>query len=119
MFDYIFIHRLVRFFPALLILLITSLCKIGFLSEFINLNAIFIISLLFIFPLLFLLQGILCVITKTNVFFSLCFSCLSALFIIFIYLDVRYLSYLISYVMILLLGYIATKIFIILKKALL
>ncbi|OOM75914.1 hypothetical protein CLPUN_29510 [Clostridium puniceum] len=101
---------LTMLFPTLSMTIIT----ITSFSNMLNFNAIdfkgiFILSLILLFPLLFLMQGIICAISNINVFLSLGVSILNFIILTMVYLNDSALIYVLIYVTFGVIGYIITK----------
>lgn len=75
----------------------------------VDLKSIFVLSLLLIFPLLFLLQGIICALGNINVFLSLGVSILDFLILVMIYLNDSVFFYGPIYLMLGTIGYLTAK----------
>ncbi|MFT8348691.1 hypothetical protein [Clostridium saccharoperbutylacetonicum] len=83
----------------------------------IEFKGIFILSLILLFPLLFLLQGIISAVNNTNVLLALCISTLDFIILIMVYLNDSAFIYILIYLVFGLIGYIITKIIIKIKAS--
>ncbi|WP_083402501.1 hypothetical protein [Bacillus sp. MUM 116] len=92
------------FFPAIAILIIGF---VTFSNTFIQQtdHKYFFVSLIIIYPLLFLLQGVGTALLKTNIFLSLVVSALGFLVTVFLWANSSALGYVIVYLIIGFLGY--------------
>lgn len=99
---------LIVLFPAFFMTIITIL---GSIPDIINVDfkGILVLSLLLIFPLLFLLQGIICVLGNINVFLSLGVSILDFLILAMICLNSSAFFYIPIYLMLGTIGYLTAK----------
>jgi len=95
-------------FPAIFMAFISFLSFIN-INEVLNLKGLFVISLIFIFPIFFLIQGIFCALREVNYLISLSISVLAFLNIIFILLNGSALVYLVLYILFSLTGYLFAK----------
>jgi len=82
----------------------------------IDYEGIVILSLLFLFPLLFLLQGIFSALSSTNVFLSLGVSILCFIILMMVYLNDSAALYILIYLVIEFLGYSSTKFILKIKR---
>lgn len=83
----------------------------------IDYDGIVILSLLFLFPLLFLLQGIFSAISSTNVHLSLGVSIKCFIILMMVYLNDSAALYILIYLAIGVLGYTSTKFILKFKRA--
>lgn len=93
-------------FPALImaIVSITSYTHMFGLSD-LDSKSLLIVGLVLIFPVIFILQGVLCAITRSNVIFSLSVSIITYLVIMFVFLNSSAFIYVFVYLFIWTLGY--------------
>lgn len=97
-------------FPALFMTIITIVSFSNMINfSDIDFKGIFIMSLILLFPLLFLLQGSICAVTNTNVFLSFGVSILDFIILMVIYLNDSAFIYLFIYLASGLIGYLITK----------
>lgn len=97
-------------FPALFMTIITIVSFANMLDfNGIDFKGIFILSLILLFPLLFLLQGIICVINNTNIFLSLGVSILNFIILMMVYLNDSAFIYVLIYLAFGAIGYLITK----------
>ena len=97
-------------FPALIMTLITIISFSNMLYfNGIDFKGILILSLILLFPLLFLLQGIICAINNTNVFLSLGASILNFIILLMVYLNDSALIYILIYLTFGAIGHLITK----------
>ena len=75
----------------------------------IEFKGIFILSLILLFPLLFLLQGIISAVNNTNVLLALGISTLDFIILMMVYLNDSASIYILIYLVFGLIGYIITK----------
>ncbi|AGF54665.1 hypothetical protein BJV45_000148 [Clostridium saccharoperbutylacetonicum] len=97
-------------FPSLFMTIITIIS----FSNMLNFNVIefkgsFILSLILLFPLLFLLQGIISAVNNTNVLLALGISTLDFIILMMVYLNDSASIYILIYLVFGLIGYIITK----------
>lgn len=85
-------------FPALF-MTITTIVSFSNMLDFngIDYKGIYILSLILLFPLLFLLQGIICAINNTNVFLSVGLSILTFIILMIVYLNDSAFIYVLIY----------------------
>jgi hypothetical protein len=88
---------LILTFPSIIMITIT-LISFTHPTDYLNLKSLFIISLLLLFPIIFLIQAILSVTYKTNYLWSLSISSLTFITIIFLYMNFTALPYLLFYI---------------------
>lgn len=104
-------------FPIFLIAIITLLSSSNILKfSQIDLKGLYIISIVLLFPILFLLQGIISIINNTNIFLSITVSIIG-----FIALTIKELNndifiYILFYLFAEVLGYLITKFIVKYKK---
>jgi hypothetical protein len=97
-------------FPLLFMTIITIISFSNMLDfKGIDFKGIFILSLILLFPLLFLLQGIICAINNTNLFLSLGVSILNFIILLMVYLNDSALIYVFIYLTFGVIGYLITK----------
>lgn len=97
-------------FPSLFMTIITIISFSNMLNfNVIEFKGIFILSLILLFPLLFLLQGIISAVNNTNVLLGLCISTLDFIILIMVYLNDSAFIYILIYLVFGLVGYIITK----------
>lgn len=97
-------------FPSLFMTLITVVSFQHMLNyTSLDFKGIFVISLIFLFPILFLIQGITCAITRTNIFLALGVSILDFIILMFVYLNDSAFVYNIIYIVFGIGGYLLTK----------
>ncbi|WP_434302928.1 hypothetical protein [Clostridium botulinum] len=97
-------------FPALLMTIITIISFQNMLNfNGIDFKGIFIISLILLFPILFIIQGILCAISHTNVFLSLGVSILDFIILMFVYMNESAFIYNLIYLTCGIIAYLITK----------
>lgn len=94
-------------FPTLVMIVISTICFTDILKS-IDTKAIFILSLFTIFPICFLVQGVLCKLNKVNILISLATSSLIFTIIIFMYMNSTALIYLMINLISGILGYCTT-----------
>lgn len=105
-------------FPAVFMTIITIVSFLNMLNfNSIDFKGIFIASLILLFPLLFLLQGIICVISNTNVLLSLGVSILNFIILMMVYLNDSAFIYVLVYLTFGAIGYIITKFIIKIKSS--
>ncbi|WP_435630763.1 hypothetical protein [Clostridium botulinum] len=75
----------------------------------IDFKGIFIISLILLFPILFVIQGILCALNNINIFLSLGVSILDFIILMFIYMNESAFIYNLIYLIFGMIGYLITK----------
>lgn len=94
-------------FAAFFMVLITIICYTN-MGEFsrIDFAAVFMLSLTVIYPILFLLQGIICALNKTNVFLALGISIFSFVVLLIVYLNSSAFVYILIYTSLGVLGYL-------------
>ncbi|WP_216828532.1 hypothetical protein [Alkalihalobacterium elongatum] len=98
----------VTFLPSILIILLSVL---SFSEVTANIKGLFILSLLLIFPILFVLQGVACALGKGSLVVSLLFSTITFIVILIIYLNSSALIYIFIYIVSGLIGYGIIKLF--------
>lgn len=97
-------------FPTLFMTLITVVSFQHMLNyTSLDFKGIFLISLIFLFPILFFIQGITCAITRTNIFLALGVSILDFIILLFVYLNDSAFVYNIIYIVFGIGGYLLTK----------
>lgn len=97
-------------FPTLFMTLITVVSFQHMLNyTSLDFKGIFLISLIFLFPILFFIQGITCAITRTNIFLALGVSILDFIILLFVYLNDSAFVYNIIYIVFGIVGYLLTK----------
>jgi hypothetical protein len=97
-------------FPLLFMTVITVISFSNMLDfNGIDFKGIFILSLILLFPFLFLLQGIICAINNTNIFLSLGVSILNFIILLIIYLNDSAVIYIFIYLTFGAIGYLITK----------
>lgn len=97
-------------FPTLFMTLITVVSFQHMLNyTSLDFKGIFLISLIFLFPILFFIQGITCAITRTNIFLALGVSILDFIILMFVYLNDSAFVYNIIYIVFGIVGYLLTK----------
>lgn len=97
-------------FPTLFMTLITVVSFQHMLNyTSLDFKGIFLISLIFLFPILFFIQGITCAITRTNIFLALGVSILDFIILMFVYLNDSAFVYNIIYIVFGIGGYLLTK----------
>ena len=74
----------------------------------IDFKGLFIVSLILLFPLLFLLQGIVCALSNNNVFLTLGVSILVFIILMMIYLNSSAFIYILIYLIFGIIGYLTT-----------
>ena len=97
-------------FPTLFMTIIT----ISSFQNMLNFNGLdfkglFIVSLILLFPILFLIQGIICAINNTNIFLSFGVSILDFIILMFVYMNDSAFGYNLIYLVIGIIGYLITK----------
>lgn len=93
-------------FPSIVMSLITMLsCSLMTKNFYFDWKGIFIISIVLVFPLLFLIQGVASVLSKTNVFLSFGVSVLTFLMLMIIYLNGSSLIGILIYLIVGFIGY--------------
>lgn len=97
-------------FPAILMTLITMVCHYN-MNEFngVDYKGISILSLVLLFPLLFLVQGIVSAKTNTNIFLSLGISTIDFILLMAIYLNFSAWFYTVIYLLFGIIGYALSK----------
>ncbi|MBN1068191.1 hypothetical protein DVW02_09400 [Clostridium botulinum] len=107
---------IIIFFPAILISLLTVISFSNmdvYNTTGIDFKGLFILSLLLLFPLLFLIQGILCAVNNTNIvnlIFSFGVSILDYIILMKIYLNDSAFEYVLIYSVLWIVGYTITYI---------
>ncbi|NFG63394.1 hypothetical protein FDG75_06000 [Clostridium botulinum] len=107
---------IIIFFPAILMSLLTVISFTNmdvYNTKGIDFKGLFIISLLLLFPLLFLIQGILCAVNNTNIvnlIFSFGVSILDYIILMKIYLNDSAFEYVLIYSVLWIIGYTITYI---------
>lgn len=97
-------------FPTLFMTIITIVSFQNMLNfNGIDFKGIFIISLILLFPILFLIQGILCAINNTNIFLSLGVSILDFIILMFVYMNESAFIYNLIYLIVGIIAYFITK----------
>ncbi|AQR93620.1 hypothetical protein CLSAP_09270 [Clostridium saccharoperbutylacetonicum] len=97
-------------FPSLFMTIITIISFSNMLNfNVIEFKGIFILSLILLFPLLFLLQGIISAVNNTNVLLALGISTLDFIILMMVYLNDSASIYILIYLVFGLIGYIITK----------
>ncbi|WP_434293672.1 hypothetical protein [Clostridium botulinum] len=97
-------------FPAFFMTIITIVSFQNMLDfNGIDFKSIFIISLIFLFPILFLIQGILCAINNTNIFLSIGVSILDFIILMFVYMNESAFIYNLIYLIVGIIAYLVTK----------
>ena len=103
-------------FPLLFMTIITIISFSNMLDfKGIDFKGIFILSLILLFPLLFLLQGIICAINNTNVFLSLGVSILNFIILLMVYLNESAAIYILIGLTLGAVGYLITKLIVKIK----
>ncbi|MBN1038875.1 hypothetical protein DVW12_09180 [Clostridium botulinum] len=107
---------IIIFFPAILMSLLTVISFSNmdvYNTTGIDFKGLFILSLLLLFPLLFLIQGILCAVNNTNIvnlIFSFGVSILDYIILMKIYLNDSAFEYVLIYSVLWIVGYTITYI---------
>lgn len=97
-------------FPTLFMTLITVVSFKNMLNfNGIDFKGIFISSLIFLFPLLFFIQGLTCAITRTNIFLAFGISILDFIILMFVYMNDSAFIYNIIYIVFGISGHLLTK----------
>ncbi len=97
-------------FPSLFMTIITMISFSNMLNfNVIEFKGIFILSLILLFPLLFLLQGIISAVNNANVLLALGISTLDFIVLMMAYLNDSASIYILIYLVFGLIGYIITK----------
>lgn len=97
-------------FPSLFMTIITIISFSNMLNfNVIEFKGIFILSLILLFPLSFLLQGIISAVNNTNVLLALGISTLDFIILMMVYLNDSASIYILIYLVFGLIGYIITK----------
>jgi len=105
-------------FPSLFMTTITIVSFSNMLNfNGIDFKGIFIVSLILLFPLLFLIQGIMSAINNTNVLLSMGISILNFIILMMVYLNESAFIYILIYLAIGLIGYIITDIIVKIKSS--
>jgi hypothetical protein len=105
-------------FPALFMTIITIVSFSNMLNfNGIDFKGIFIVSLIALFPLLFLIQGILSALNNINVLLSMGISVLSFILLMIVYLNESAFIYILTYLVFGVLGYMITYIIMKIKSA--
>lgn len=98
-------------FPTLFMTIITIVSFQNMLNfNDIDFKGLFIISYIILFPILFLIQGIMCAINKTNIFLALGISVLDLLILMLVYMNDSAFGYNLIYLILGITGYLITKI---------
>lgn len=93
-------------FPSIVMLLITIMSFSMMTNSFyLDWKGIFLISLILGFPLLFLVQGLVSAVSKTNVLLSAGLSLITFLILLIIYLNESALMYMLIYLVFEFIGY--------------
>jgi hypothetical protein len=102
---------IITLFPALFMNII-AIVSFSNMSNFnsIDFKGIFILSLILLFPLLFLIQGIICARYNINAFISLGASILGFIILMLVYLNDSAVIYIFTYLIFGIMGYLITKI---------
>ncbi len=99
-------------FPSVFMVLISVLSFTNILPlSNIDLKGLFVISLVLLFPVLFLIQGILCALNGTNVWLSFVMSVITFIVLLMIYLNSSAMIYILIYLISGLIGYGMVKLF--------
>ncbi|MCC0643533.1 hypothetical protein [Clostridioides sp. ZZV14-6150] len=98
-------------FPTIIMLLMF----LTFATDIFNIpdipaKGIFVIGMVLIFPIAFLIQGIVCVLSKTNLILSLVVSLITYIILMYIFLNDSAYIYVLLYAAFYMIGYITTKI---------
>jgi len=105
-------------FPALFMTIITIVSFSNMLNfNGIDFKGIFIVSLIILFPLLFLIQGIISAVNNTNVLLSLGTSMLNFIILMMVYLNESAFIYILIYLVFGIIGYIITDIIVKIKSS--
>ncbi|MGO5064952.1 hypothetical protein FDF31_13290 [Clostridium sporogenes] len=97
-------------FPALIMTIITIISFKNMLNfNGIDFKGIFIISLILLFPILFVIQGIICAINHTNIFLSFGVSILDFIILMFVYMNESAFIYNLIYLACGIIAYLITK----------
>lgn len=94
-------------FPSVIMLLMAMILFTDINS--IDLKGLFIISIVALFPLLFLIQGITCVLSNTNFIISLLISIATYKLIMIIFMNDLVYEYILYYVVSFAIGYLISK----------
>lgn len=93
-------------FPTLFIAILGGLCS---LDNVMGVKSILILSLIFLLPLLFLIQGIKSAINNTSIIISIGVSTLSFIIFMFIHLNSSVIIYIFIYLAFEIVGYMITN----------
>ncbi len=105
-------------FPALFMTIITMILFSNMFSfSEINIKEISIVSLILLFPLLFLIQGILSAVNNINILFTLGVSILNFIILMIVYLNDSAFIYILIYLAFGIVGYIITNIIVKVKSS--
>ena len=105
-------------FPSLFMTIITIVSFSNMLNfNGIDFKGIFIVSLILLFPLLFLIQGIMSAINNTNVLLSMGISILTFIILMMVYLNESAFIYILIYLVFGIIGYIITDIIVKIKSS--
>lgn len=97
-------------FPALVMIIVSTIAFTDILNiSDIDAKGLIIIGMVLIFPISFLIQGILCALTNTNMILSLGLSISAYIVIMFIFLNDLSIGYTFIYLIAWLIGYFITK----------
>lgn len=97
-------------FPsAFMVLIIAQAFTDTPILAFIDWKGLIVLSLLALFPLFFLLQGILAAVTNTNILLSTGISTVTFIVLMFVYMNISAAVYIIMYLLAALIGYGITR----------
>lgn len=98
---------IVILFPGLFMTIITITSFSNILESYsAYFKGLFILSLILLFPFLFLIQGIICALSLTNIFWALGVSIFSFITLMVIYLNSTALIYILIYLILGITGYL-------------
>ncbi|OAB42375.1 hypothetical protein PGLA_11910 [Paenibacillus glacialis] len=101
---------IITLFPALVMAIISIMTSTNMFSlSDLEAKSLIIDGLVIIFPVVFILQGVSCAITHTNVILSLSVSIITYLVIMFVFLNSSAFIYVFVYVFIWTIGYWITR----------
>lgn len=96
------------FLPAFAMLAITALCLLNFFGSAEDSLAIFKFSLVIVFPITLLVQGVACAIHKYNIIPALALSAVAYIVVFIIILKTTTINYILYYAASFIVGYVIT-----------